>query len=113
LFHIGAHTDEHPVLSQCERGEVVRQVESNRAWIERICRQQCESIAYPGAKYNGEILRQCRALGFSRGYGVARRRTSDPQLAIPRMGIYASEPDVLGFKVQWADLMWRLRLPVG
>src|SRR5262249_32078643 len=70
LFSIGAHTADHPFLTKCGREETFRQIQSNKTWIEQVCNQQCNNIAYPSGDYNANSLERCRDLGFTRGYAV-------------------------------------------
>src|SRR3989442_674837 len=113
LFSIGVHTVDHPFLPKCEYAEAFRQIRDNKIWIERVCDQQCDTIAYPSGDYSIELLQQCRDLGLARGYAVAPILGADPRLEVPRIGIYATSLDVLGFKVQWGNLMRALRIKAG
>jgi peptidoglycan/xylan/chitin deacetylase (PgdA/CDA1 family) len=113
LFSIGAHTVDHPFLTKCEPAEASRQIQNNRTWIEATCGRSCESIAYPGGDYNAELVGECQRVGFSRGYAVSAPRNRVSRLEIPRIGIYSSSTDVLGFKVQWGSVLRNLRIPIG
>ncbi len=113
LFSLGIHTVDHPLLTKCTHEEARRQIQENRAWIEQLSQQQCETVAYPNGDYHANVLQQCRVLGLSRGYAVIPQDYSNSSLAIPRMGIYSASVDVLGFKVQWSNLMRTLQIKVG
>jgi len=113
LFSIGAHTVDHPFLAKCEREEAFRQIQDNKTWIEQVCHQQCDTIAYPSGDYNATLLKQCRKLGFAQGYAVIPSVNMDLQFEIPRVGIYSTSLDILGVKVQWGNLMRALRIKAG
>jgi len=113
LFSLGNHTVDHPFLPQCEPEEAFRQIQDNKAWIEQVSNQRCETIAYPSGDYNGEVLKQCRSLGLAHGYALIPRLNAAPQFELPRIGIYSTSVDILGFKVQWGNLMRTLRIKVG
>jgi peptidoglycan/xylan/chitin deacetylase (PgdA/CDA1 family) len=112
LFSVGVHTVDHPYLTRCEPDEAVRQIQDNRAWIERACASACTSIAYPSGDYDANIVAACRSAGFVRGYAVTSSRPH-VDLELPRLGVYAASTDVLGFKLQWGPMMRDLRIPVG
>ena len=113
LFSLGVHTVDHPFLTKCGREEALRQIRDNKSWLERVCHQQCEMIAYPNGDYNVELLRQCHDLGFTRGYVVTPILNAKPELEVPRIGIYLTSLDILGFKVRWGNFMRALRIKIG
>jgi peptidoglycan/xylan/chitin deacetylase (PgdA/CDA1 family) len=113
LFTIGVHTTDHPFLTQCTREEARRQIQENKTWIEQISQRQCGTIAYPSGDYHADIVQQCHALGLSQGYAVIPQNHTGSRLEIPRMGIYSTSSDILGFKVQWSNLMRMLQIKVG
>ena len=88
LFTIGAHTVDHPLLPRCGPDEQIRQIVENKVWLERICKQPCDAIAYPGSDYDEVILEHCRAAGFEAGYSYHRSIGADVHLEVPPVGIY-------------------------
>ena len=113
LFSVGVHTVDHPFLTKCGREEAVRQIRENKDWIETVCNKECHTIAYTGGDYNVELLEECRELGFFHGYALNPIFGVEGQLELPRMGIYSTSLNILGFKVQWGNHMRALRLEVG
>jgi peptidoglycan/xylan/chitin deacetylase (PgdA/CDA1 family) len=113
LFSIGVHTTDHPFLTRCEPAEALRQIQDNKSWIEQASNKQVDVIAYPGGNYNSEVLRQSKELGFAQGYAVIPVLRINPVHELPRIGVYSKSFDVLGFKVQWGNLVRELRLNVG
>jgi peptidoglycan/xylan/chitin deacetylase (PgdA/CDA1 family) len=113
LFSVGVHTVDHPFLTKCEPEEAYRQIQDNKTWIEQVSDRQCNTIAYPGGGYNAEILERCRNFGFVYGYVEKPILHADPQFEIPRIGLYSTSLDVLGFKAQWGNFMRALRVKVG
>lgn len=113
LFSIGLHTVDHPFLTRCEPAEAWRQIQDNKTWLEQVCHQPCETIAYPGGVYDVAVLTQCRNLGLTHGYALIPGPHVDPLLELPRIGIYATSLDIVGFKVQWGNLIRTLGIPVG
>jgi peptidoglycan/xylan/chitin deacetylase (PgdA/CDA1 family) len=112
LFSLGIHTVDHPLLTKCDEREAFRQIQENQTWIEQVCHQQCSVIAYPSGDYDDTVLRQCHALGLTTGYAVIPQKHSDALFEMPRIGIHSPSLAVLGFKVQWGNLLraWRVRV---
>ena len=113
LFSVGAHTVDHPFLSRCDAAERLRQIQSNREWLEAVCGQPCETIAYPSGDYDTATLDACRAAGFISGYAVASREDPSSPMEIPRIGIYSSSTEALGFKMQWGSALRACGLAIG
>jgi peptidoglycan/xylan/chitin deacetylase (PgdA/CDA1 family) len=110
LFSIGVHTVDHPFLTRCGHEEAFRQIQDNKTWIEQVCNQRCDIVAYPSGDYNIELLEQCCELGFTHGYAVTRMLNAYPQFELPRIGLYSTSLEMLGFKVQWGNLVRSLQL---
>jgi peptidoglycan/xylan/chitin deacetylase (PgdA/CDA1 family) len=113
LFTVGVHTIDHPFLTRCEPAEALHQIQGNRAWLEAASGQPCDAIAYPGGDYNAEIVSVCRTAGLRRGYCISRRSGGSSRLELPRIGIYSTSTEVLGFKMQWGHLIRAMRIRVG
>jgi len=113
LFTIGGHTCDHPLVSRCERGEALRQIRDNLAWIEQQTEQKCDLFAYPGGDYNLAVLNQCESAGVKHAFAERPRLNRKPALEIPRIGIYGCSDEILGFKVQWGRLLRKARIAVG
>jgi peptidoglycan/xylan/chitin deacetylase (PgdA/CDA1 family) len=113
LFTIGAHTADHPFLTKCRPDEVVRQLDTNREWLEGIVATRCGAVAYPSGDYDDDVLNHCHALGFDDGYALTPRSGLRPELQVPRVGVYSTSLDVLGMKVQWGNVLRALRYPIG
>lgn len=113
LFSVGVHTVDHPFLTKCKPAEAFRQIRENKRWIERVSNRKCNTIAYPSGDYNSVILQQCRALAFSCGHAVIPTLNINRQLELPRIGLYSTSLDTLGFKVQWGNFMRGLGMKIG
>lgn len=113
LFSIGCHTVDHPFLARCEPKEARRQIEDNKCWLETVSGIRCDAVAYPSGDYNAEVLALCRESGFLQGYAVSPALRSAPELEIPRVGVYSASLEILGFKVQWGNLLRAARVSFG
>ena len=113
LFTLGAHTVDHPFLTQCEPQEALQQIQQNKNWLEQLCNKPCHTIAYPSGDYDSEVLQHAHRLGFMHGYAVDQHVKHDLPMEIPRIGIYATSVDILGFKVQWGNWMRALGIKIG
>jgi len=112
-FTIGCHTVDHPLLTRCTSEEALRQIADNRAWLERVSKQNCGTIAYPGGDYNQQIVNLCRDLGLTDGFAVTPKLRSNPQFEVPRIGVYSASVLFLGCKVKWGNFLRKTSLPVG
>jgi peptidoglycan/xylan/chitin deacetylase (PgdA/CDA1 family) len=117
LFEIGIHTIDHPLLTLCDDAEMERQIRENREELERVTGTQVRSIAYPGGDYNSTVVTDCLKLGIDRRYAVDLRRDAGGAFidrnSIPRIGVYRPSLSIVGFKVQWGNLLRRTPLRVG
>jgi peptidoglycan/xylan/chitin deacetylase (PgdA/CDA1 family) len=113
LFSVGCHTVDHPFLTRCEPEEMRRQIEENKRWLETVSGVRCDAMAYPLSDYNAPVLDLCRELSFSQGYAVSPTLRSMPELEIPRIGIYSTSLEILGFKAVWGNVLRAARISVG
>jgi len=130
LFEVGVHTVDHPFLTLCDDAEMERQMRENRVELERVTGKRISAIAYPGGDYDARVVATCMDLGFEQRYAVAirrvtgdgRQRTKDAGrgtrdeglgIDIPRIGIYKPSLNILGFKVQWGNILRRTPLRFG
>jgi len=117
LFEVGIHTVDHPFLTLCDGKEMERQIKVNREELERVTGKQVRSIAYPAGDFNSAVVSGCQGLGLARRFAVdpghdAREGAVDRN-AIPRIGVYKPSLSILGFKVQWGNLLRRTPLRFG
>jgi peptidoglycan/xylan/chitin deacetylase (PgdA/CDA1 family) len=117
LFEVGAHTIDHPFLTSCDEGEMERQIKVNREELERVTGKRIESIAYPGGDYDARVVAKCASSGFEQRFAVELRQlaTKDEGRArdIPRIGVYRPSLSIVGFKVQWGNILRRTPLRFG
>ena len=113
LFEIGAHTVNHPFLSKCVPAESFRELRDNKLWLEEVVGRPCDTIAYPSGDYDARILKQCHDLGFCRGFSVDPIVNVVSHFELPRIGVYNESQDILGFKVQWGNLIRSLKIKMG
>jgi peptidoglycan/xylan/chitin deacetylase (PgdA/CDA1 family) len=117
LFEVGIHTVDHPFLTLCDDGEMERQVKASRGELERVTGKKVRSIAYPSGDYDHKAAAKCRELGIDKRYAVDLRSdavegTHDLS-SIPRVGVYKPSLSIVGFKVQWGNLLRRTPLRFG
>lgn len=105
LFHFGAHTVDHPLLTRCHESEALRQILDNKLWIEKNTHRTCDAIAYPEQDYDCRIIELSRQIGFRHGYSVTKTMNVDAAFEIQRVGVYRKSLDRLGLKVRWATLL--------
>jgi peptidoglycan/xylan/chitin deacetylase (PgdA/CDA1 family) len=117
LFEVGIHTVDHPFLTLCDNAEMERQIRVNRGELEHVTGKQIRSIAYPSGDYNSAVVSNCLDLGLSGRFAAdprhdVRERVLDRD-EIPRIGVYKPSLSIVGFKVQWGNLLRRTPLRFG
>jgi peptidoglycan/xylan/chitin deacetylase (PgdA/CDA1 family) len=110
LFSLGVHTVDHPFLTKCDPQEARSQILQNKIWIEQTIKQLCDTIAYPGGDYNSQILEQSLELGLIHGHAHIPNRITNTNQERPRIGVYTRSSEILGFKIQWGNLIRFLRI---
>lgn len=89
-FEIGAHTDDHPILSLCDGERAVREIAQTREILEGIIKRPVTSFAYPngrpGVDFSYRHIEMVKAAGYDYAvttqWGVGRPDSSPYQ--IPR-----------------------------
>jgi peptidoglycan/xylan/chitin deacetylase (PgdA/CDA1 family) len=109
LFTIGAHTVDHPFLTNCESSEANLQIINSKQWLEQVSGQHCCLFAYPAGDYNLGVIEQCRAAGFTHGFTVDGEIAGIKEFELPRLGVYYASLNELGFKVRWGYLLQSLQ----
>jgi peptidoglycan/xylan/chitin deacetylase (PgdA/CDA1 family) len=113
LFSVGAHTEDHPFLSHCDRDEATTQLARNKAWIERITGKACDVVAYPSGDYAEETIHLSRNAGFKYGFALSSKRVGAPAFEIPRIGVYSPSLNRLAVKARFGRWIRILRIPIG
>lgn len=113
LFTIGCHTVDHPFLTRCTAEEMEHQIGSNADWIQRVTGKPVHTIAYPSGDYDARVLGMYERFRFQQGYAVIPARRPPGTNELPRIGIYGTSLDVLGFVVRWGNAMRAMRVPMG
>jgi len=113
LFSVGIHTIDHPYLTKCDNQEAFRQLNGNKAWLEKVCGKQINVVGYPSGDYNSAILRECREQNINLGFAVVPTLETDERLEVPRLGVYHSSTEVLRFKIKWGQKLRSIGFTVG
>ena len=109
LFSIGAHTEDHPLLSRCDDGEIRNQLATNKRKLEAWTGEPCDAVAYPCSDLDERVIERCREAGFRHGYSAERPPRFDRSMERFRTGVYYPSLDELGCKVRWGRL-WTEKL---
>jgi peptidoglycan/xylan/chitin deacetylase (PgdA/CDA1 family) len=89
-MQVGAHTVSHPILSKLSPGDMRRELEDSKAFLERLLGERVGLFAYPNGKpgvdFDERAVALVRELGFDAAVTTARGAASnrtDP-LQVPR-----------------------------
>jgi peptidoglycan/xylan/chitin deacetylase (PgdA/CDA1 family) len=61
---IGAHTRTHPNLTMLNTSQLVSEIHGCKADLEAVLCDSVDFLAYPGGRFNREVVAACQAAGF-------------------------------------------------
>jgi peptidoglycan/xylan/chitin deacetylase (PgdA/CDA1 family) len=98
-FEIGSHTVNHPILTNLEPAELVRELAESKAEIEREISRPCYSIAYPNgtrADYSPAVEAAVKAAGYEIGFTMVdgMNGTGTDPLGIKRIAVPGHAPPI-------------------
>lgn len=64
FVQIGSHTKFHPILTTCEREEMVDEISGSKSTIERLTNSPCYHFCYPNGDYNNEVVEIVKKSGY-------------------------------------------------
>jgi len=98
-FEIGAHTFSHPDLTKLPLDEALADIDKGRTFLEAATGGQITSFCYPYGKYNRDIARGLRGLGFTYARTVRQFeiREADPLTAGTTVHAYPHRSPLLNF----------------
>ena len=70
LISIGAHTARHPALQYLDREMQKEEIQSNKQWLEDVCNQPVNLLAYPHGSYNDHTFSIANELGFTAAFAT-------------------------------------------
>ena len=100
LVTIGSHTITHPLLSQCSKSEIKKEIFESKEYLEMLIGKSVDYFAYPSGDYNEEVINQVIACGYRAGFGIDTiKNFGFPSHEIPRVGIYSNNISYLSAKL--------------
>jgi len=96
---IGAHTVSHPSLPECNIEEMQWELSEARCYLQHVSGQLVDYFAYPYGAYSGLVAEAVRAADYRAAFAVDPLPIGLPAYEIPRVGIYASNPNYLNVKL--------------
>ncbi len=92
LWDIGCHSATHPVLTQCNKESLNKEIIGAKVQLEKIIGKPVSAFCYPKGMYNNQILELVAKSGykvaFSMDDGSITNNTN--KFAIPRIGVDGS-----------------------
>jgi peptidoglycan/xylan/chitin deacetylase (PgdA/CDA1 family) len=85
--HIGNHTCNHAILTNCTASEIEGQVRGCQRALQDLAGYAPIAIAYPNGNFSQAIVDASRAAGLRLGFGVLPRREKLPLAALSRMAL--------------------------
>jgi peptidoglycan/xylan/chitin deacetylase (PgdA/CDA1 family) len=76
--HIGNHTCDHAILTNCSRAEIARELRDCQKAIAGILGQAPIAVAYPNGNYSPAVIDECLAAGLRMGFTTRPHRNRLP-----------------------------------
>src|SRR5262249_22303199 len=96
---IGAHSCNHPYLTQCTPAQAEQEICGAKETLERICGRPIKTFAYPDGDYDQALSAKVKQAGYQMAFAVNRRaECTDSRMAISRIGIYRAGLSILAAK---------------
>jgi peptidoglycan/xylan/chitin deacetylase (PgdA/CDA1 family) len=97
LITIGGHTVSHPILSEISILNATYEIAKNKQELEMITNKVVEHFAYPGGKYNENILSVVRKY-YKFAYTIDSLNLRVPELEITRVDVHSDLSSYLDLK---------------
>jgi len=114
LFDLGAHTVNHPYLTNLSKEEQEREIIGGTSALYALTGQPVRYFAYPGGEYDQTTLEIVNQGGYEGAFAVIPQKMGNPLFEMERIGVYSQS--LLKFQLKvWgvADFARRLGLKVG
>ena len=99
LVTIAAHTVTHPSLPSCAPGQLLRELQESRRFLEEVTDSAVDLFAYPFGDYDRRAMEAVESSGYRAAFAVDSRRLGAARFEIPRVGIYAADPAYVSLKM--------------
>ena len=111
---IGSHSVSHPFLGKCTRKEIERELADSKRFLEDICGNAIESLAYPNGSFSALVTEITRVAGYRLAFSsrIAAVYAHDDRYSLARTCIYKTD-GLDGFKARiyghhdWHGLLFR------
>jgi peptidoglycan/xylan/chitin deacetylase (PgdA/CDA1 family) len=89
IVEIGAHTVNHPFLSQLSQPLQKQEIATSKLELEQLLRKEVKSFAYPHGNYNQETLELVEKIGFTSACSTFMNRveSQSPLFSLPRIQV--------------------------
>jgi len=71
---IGSHTVSHPILPNCNGGELRYELSESQQELQKITDSVVKSLTYPNGDYNDNVIEECKRVGYTMAF------TTEPRL---------------------------------
>lgn len=106
-FHVGAHTNDHPLLPSLDVAKQRQEIASNQSELQKILNRPIQDFAYPHGDYSSQTIEILSDLGFKSAVTVQQKLFQpgcDP-MQLPRFGV----KNLDGQQFENELLTWRAR----
>ena len=101
LTCMGSHSVSHPFLGQCSRKEIERELSGSKIFLEDLCGNAIESLAYPNGSFSALVTEVTRATGYRLAFSsrIAAAYADEDRYSLPRTCIFRTD-GLEGFKAR-------------
>jgi peptidoglycan/xylan/chitin deacetylase (PgdA/CDA1 family) len=99
LVTIGAHSESHPRLSECDDDRLAAELAESKAYLEDLLGHPVPLLAYPYGDYDGRVARAAEHAGYSHAFAVEPRGIGRTRFEIPRLHVERPAPYYLAAKL--------------
>jgi peptidoglycan/xylan/chitin deacetylase (PgdA/CDA1 family) len=99
LVTIGAHSVSHPRLTGLDDRFLLEEIRGSKCFLEDLTGRKVDLFAYPFGAANPRVARFVEEAGFQAAFAEDKLTDLPLHMAIPRVGLYGSEPWYLSVKL--------------
>jgi peptidoglycan/xylan/chitin deacetylase (PgdA/CDA1 family) len=107
-WEIGAHTQNHPRLTELSDAELASELRGSKEDCERELGTPCRTLAYPFGAADARVRAAARAAGFEAAAGLSRDLRDASRWYWPRVGIY-NDDNRIHFSLKVSRSVRRMR----
>jgi peptidoglycan/xylan/chitin deacetylase (PgdA/CDA1 family) len=101
LICVGSHSVSHPFLGKCTDKQIESELVASKKFLEDICGNAIESLAYPNGSFSALVVEKARAAGYRLAFSSrnSAAHLHEDRYLLPRTCIFSTD-GLKGFKAR-------------